>query len=302
MEREKPTKIKKIGKVVAFGGAAVTLAVLAKLGKSGEVSKIDDFEARFDKPLAQVSGEEQIEAAREIDEQIIFQNESRKASKWEAIGRLPTPTPMPMPVINNGVYEVEASQADSEPEAVGKAQPENPAVFENPAILEKYRAELPGILELARTHPAEFTLSNQGSVDFEAIEMYYPIYRAAQERFGVPWALLYVMHGQESTFSADESCFAEGVIHYGAMQRSIAYHPQEDVDRYFSGMEYLLTLPVRHFDDAKEIVYASAVMREYTDQEGSIQEALFRYSAAGPARYRWAKYLEISALFDIPAQ
>jgi len=297
---ERKERFKKAGKVVAFGGAAALLAVLARLEKSGEVAKNYEPDAHFDKPLAPASGKEQIAAAREIDEQIIFQNETRKASRWEAIGRLVVPTPEPN--INNEAYEVEVFQDDSEPESVEKAQPENPAVIENPVALEKYQVELPGVLALAERSPAEFTLSNQGSVDFEAIEMYYPIYRAAQDRFGIPWALLYVMHGQESTFSTDESCFAEGAIHYGSMQRSLAFHSQEDVDRYFSGMEYLSALPVRHFDDAKEIVYAAAVMREYTDQEGSIEEALFRYSAAGPARYRWAKYLEISAAFDIPAQ
>jgi|GEM_PF-4309282 len=276
MEREKAQKLKIIVKAAALGGTAVTLAALSRVGERYDKTPSDEV---VDVKAFQ-SGKEQIDQAREIYDQVIFQNDKRKTSRWEdAVKRLAGMAPTPESTINI-VGECQASGVAPAP----GVQVESSVNLAGEAALEKYKSELPRVLEIAQAHPENFP-------DLEALQMYYPIYRASGERFGIPWELLYIMHGQESGFSTGTAAFVVTSDQYGCMQRNIYYHPQQDVDRYFASdnMDYLLTLPVRHFDDAEEIFYAAAVMKEYTDQEGSIQEALFRYSAAGPAKSRWEK-------------
>lgn len=152
-------------------------------------------------------------------------------------------------------------------------------------LLEKYNVELPEIL----------LRLGLDSIKTEDLEMYYPIYRTAQDKYGVPWELMWIIHEAESTASRNEAAF-ENNIHYGAMQRALEFHPQEDIDRANVGMEYLQTLPVRHFDDAAEIVWAAAAVAEWAGEEKDYARALYKYSASGPAADRLQKFKELELL------
>lgn len=150
--------------------------------------------------------------------------------------------------------------------------------------IEKYKQELPDVLKKI----------NADSQQTEDLEIYYPIYRAAGDKFGVPWDLLWIVHEQESTVSRNAAAF-ESNIHYGAMQRAVEFHPQEDVDRANVGLEYLQALPARHFDDAVEIVWAAAAVGEWSGEQNDFHRALLRYSARGPAEERFQKFLELES-------
>ncbi len=158
-------------------------------------------------------------------------------------------------------------------------------IAEGAQLIDKYKSELPDIL----------IIINADGQQTEDLQIYYPIYRAAQDRFGVPWELIWIIHEAESNISRNGSAY-ECNIHCGPMQRSVAYHPQEDVNRANVGLEYLQNLPVRHFDDAAEIVWAAAAIDEWAGLERDYQKALLKYSARGPAQERFQRFLESESL------
>lgn len=156
---------------------------------------------------------------------------------------------------------------------------------EQSQLIEKYKAELPDIL----------TKINADLQQVEDLTMYYPVYRAGQDRYGVPWELTWIIHQEESSVSRNKAAF-ESSIHYGAMQRAVQFHSIEDRDRANVGLEFLAALPVRHFDDAAEIILADAEIAEWAGPPKDYQKALFRYSAAGPAAERFQRFEQLEAV------
>lgn len=132
----------------------------------------------------------------------------------------------------------------------------------------------------------------------DILRMYYPIYRAARDKFSVPWYLLWLIHDQESTCSLNSEAF-EGWPNpnYGAMQRAIAFHPQSAVEEAAEGYEFLANLPQEHpADDWKEILWAASKLDRDAkawekiipskDRAFYLTRALYSYSAEGPASAR----------------
>jgi len=172
--------------------------------------------------------------------------------------------------------------------SVENAQPPKPAVeitADQKAQITKYESELSDII--AKLNPTQ-----QEQAD---LKIYYPIYRAAQDRFGTPWYLTWIVHEAESTASQNPNAFIQGATHFGAMQRSVQYHPQEDADRAGAGFEYLATLDVRNPTDIKEIPWGASALAEYIQRAGSILGGLELYSAAAPAQARYQKFLLIKS-------
>ncbi len=185
---------------------------------------------------------------------------------------LPTQTPTAASAIFKIQSQELATSARSAPEmtAAQKAQ------------IGKYMAELPTVIEKIRPTPAEI----------EDLEIYYPIYRAGQDRFGTPWYLTWIVHEAESTASRNPNAFDENCIQCGAMQIDSRYHPKEDIDRANVGLEYLMAIPTRYAKwDTTDIIWGASALKEYVDQTGSVLGGLKRYSAAGPAQNRYQKYL-----------
>lgn len=103
MERERSERIenrfKKIARVVVLG-SAMGMAVLERGDRLMETAKNDPD--GLNEPAKVESGEKQIDEAREIYGQVLFQNETRQKSRQEAkqdidrvIKSIPTPTPTP---------------------------------------------------------------------------------------------------------------------------------------------------------------------------------------------------------------
>ena len=276
---ERKNRIKDITRFTTLVGAAAALAVFGKVAERHGNAPFDEL----GEVKAFQSGEEQIDRANETLDKIVSRDQAEERSRWGAVTKWianadKVSTPEPATNIIVGEYQALGIKP------VG-VQVENQINIAGETALEKYKAELPRILEIAGTHPESFP-------DVEALQMYYPIYRASGERFGIPWELLYIMHGEESTFSLDPRAFILESNQIGGMQRDKRYHPNEAVEQYFLGMENLLVLPVRHPDypnDAKELNYAAAEISEYAGPAKDLYSALFKYSAAGPAEYRWEK-------------
>ncbi len=152
--------------------------------------------------------------------------------------------------------------------------------------IEKYKAELPDILKKLNADPKQI----------EDLTMYYPFYRAGQDKTGVPWYLTWIVHEDESTASRNPNAFIPGAAHYGAMQRSVQFHPDSDVERASKDYGYLTDLPQRHADDWREIIWGATALREYIDGAGSVLGGLGRYSAAGPAQERYREYENYQAI------
>lgn len=159
-------------------------------------------------------------------------------------------------------------------------------------VLNQYKQELPEILNGLRHNASIFNLST----DIEDLEMYYPIYRGAQDKTGVDWYVLWVMHQEESTVSRNPNAF--GGYYEGCMQRDPNYHPQEIVDKISSDITFLADLPQRHDTDWKEIRWAAQKIKEDKDSTGSLLGALLRYSAEGPAYRRFNRISQLEPIFE----
>lgn len=156
--------------------------------------------------------------------------------------------------------------------------------------------EVEGVIRRLYSHPDIF---GQEKLDqyVEDLKMYYPIYKVAADYYQLPWYLLWIIHEAESDASRNEAAFLPNATHYGAMQRSRIYHPDEVVNKISSRFSLLAFLPQRHWDDWREIVWAAAKISEDMEKTGSLNLALYRYSSTEQAQVRWSKYLKYSEVF-----
>jgi hypothetical protein len=132
------------------------------------------------------------------------------------------------------------------------------------------------------------------------LKLYFPLYRAAEETFAVPWEYLWVMHEHETTASRHPNPSSSGYV--GAMQRSEEFYPQATVLQAASGWEFLANAPQRYMPpghptwDYQEILFAGWKVRkdskalrsqnpEMTDLE-ALMQAQFRYCAPQNAKLR----------------
>lgn len=136
------------------------------------------------------------------------------------------------------------------------------------------------------------------------VAMYYPIYKAVADKYGIDWYLLWIVHEAESGASDSVRAFNGGSApYYGAMQRNVYIWSQNYVNTAASGLDSLASLPQRHPDDWKEIAAAGLMIstnirdHSYLGPNGSVLTALLRYSAAGPAYFRFYKWEQYKQIF-----
>src|SRR3989344_1216053 len=164
----------------------------------------------------------------------------------------------------------------------------------NEQKLKEISRELANVLETVDANPNIFDVEQ----DRQDLNMYFPIYKAAGEKFDIPWYLLWVIHQQESTVSRDESAFVvDSDWQYGAMQRATTLHFEENVTFATRGLEYLAQLPQRYPDDWREIAWAAMKISEDRQTTGTILSALARYSSYENALNRWDRALMLQSLF-----
>lgn len=246
-------------------------AIIGSAVACGETNKKNYSEPTLEKPLF----------TRNLTAQEIEALQNNEAINYlKAVVKTPTETPTPVQVQEKTLSVAESTV----PPIVDQVNSESP---------KQYTSELPKIFAEVESNPQLFNVPQ----DEEDLSIYYPIYRAAQDKFGVDWYTLWIIHQQESTVSRNPAAFEEGTMHFGAMQRSPQSHPQVDVDRYFQGFEYLNSIQTRNVTDPEEIIYAGASIAENTDITGSLLGALNKYSASGPAESRYERYLILKSVF-----
>lgn len=123
------------------------------------------------------------------------------------------------------------------------------------AILENEKAQ---VLAKMDEHPGWFNENLRIDVD-----KYYDIYKAAGDKFGIDWYLIWINHEGETTASRDEEAFNGGTYpYYAGWQRYVGPNTQwtdEFVDRAFAGLEYLNSITsVRDKSDPREAAACAA--------------------------------------------
>jgi len=135
----------------------------------------------------------------------------------------------------------------------------------------------------------------------EDVEIYYPIYKAVGDKYGLKWYLLWIVHEAESTASIDPKAFERTTGPVGAMQINLSYH---NVDHAGDGLEYLATLLQRHPNDWKDIAGGASILARsiknysYLHKDLPIEVALERYASVRAGEYRFAIYEEYKKIFD----
>ena len=256
--RETESNISQIGRIIALGAVLSVASGVSECKKPNVRQNVE--------PVAkgQVLTEAEIAELRRIENFFAVSSEPK-----------PIPTPTASPQVR--MFSVENS---------GKTREIVPELTaEHAAQIEKYRAELPSVLLKINAEPQQA----------EDLTMYYPIYRAAQDRFGVPWDLIWIVHQAESTVSRNPAAFTNKV-NYGAMGRALADSTDEDVARANRGYEDLRQLLVRHFDDKDEIFWGTAALSEWAGQDRDFHKALLRYSSRETAEMRFRRFLALEGV------
>lgn len=154
------------------------------------------------------------------------------------------------------------------------------------------------------------------------LQMYYPLYRAAQIKYQIPALLLWIIHAHETTVSRDPNPEQSG--HHGAMQLSSEHYNKELIIHAPDDWEFLDNLPQRYStklgwqtNDWEEILRAACLIRWMAgwgttedengilildpkkDEQLILEVAEYRYSNSEYGFKRVSKYLELKQLFQI---
>lgn len=128
------------------------------------------------------------------------------------------------------------------------------------------------------------------------VTIYYPIYKAVADKFGIKWYLLWIVHEAESTVSTNPDAFNGKSGYIGGFSR----HPdwkESVVEQATAGLEHLASLPQRDPTDWKEAAFAAWHLTTIT-KDNTVLGSLRSYSAQGPASYRYRLYLQYQEVFD----
>jgi hypothetical protein len=146
----------------------------------------------------------------------------------------------------------------------------------------------------------------------EDFNMYFPMYKAGEIQYGIPWFLLWIIHVHETTVSWDKN---PDEYHKGAFQRLEEFSPDEEVEMAAADWGMLRDLPQRycprngwpHFDCDETLWAASYLKRRAREQkeinpswddETCLLEAVKNYCALKYGEERVARYWIIKETFE----
>lgn len=139
----------------------------------------------------------------------------------------------------------------------------------------------------------------------EDLNMYFPMYKAGEIEYGIPWFLLWIIHVHETASSRDSN--PDGKYHIGAVQRREEFFPDEEVKMAATGWEMLRNLPQRYCPengwphyDSDEILWAAFDLKRRAEKqkeknpsldfETSLLEGVKTYSVLYYGEQRVARY------------
>lgn len=184
----------------------------------------------------------------------------------------------------------------------------DPPIIKEPSKLETYLASIRADRERLEQIVAKNDIFSgfkyfTSEQRIDDLNRYFPIYRAADLKYQVPWLLLWIMHADETAVSRDLN--PNQGQHRGAMQIDVSY---KYLDEATLGWEFLADLPnQRYADDWKEILKAGLYIRneaetrykpEMEDGESVLEVVRYNYSASKYGKLRANQYLKMKALFD----
>lgn len=146
--------------------------------------------------------------------------------------------------------------------------------------------------------------------NLEDFNIYYPIYRAAELKYGIPWFLTWIIHVHETTTSRHPNPLGSG--HIGAMQLSPEHFHKKEIIQAPMGWEFLDELPQRYSkklgwptNDWEDVLQATHFIRWVADwgetaeeDENKVLDVIrYRYSALEHGLRRTDKYYQLKELF-----
>ncbi|HEY5600553.1 MAG TPA: hypothetical protein VIK81_00515 [Patescibacteria group bacterium] len=114
--------------------------------------------------------------------------------------------------------------------------------------------------------------------DIEDVELYYPIYDAISKKFEIEWYVIWIIHRSESNVSRNPNAFDRSTGYFGAGQRGLSYHFDDNVDFAATDLEFLSVLPQRDPTDWKELAWVAMKLSEDKKTAGSLAGAFYRYT------------------------
>lgn len=145
-------------------------------------------------------------------------------------------------------------------------------------------------------------------------EIYFPIYKAAQIKYQVPWFLLWIIHTHETVASRDPNPGASDYV--GAMQRHALSWPDQEIYEAAQGWEFLDKLPQRYHQprsirinsfsvDYQEILWAASFLDRMAQlrypkldhEDGILAVVKYNYSAESHGIARVRKYYQLKEKF-----
>ena len=186
-----------------------------------------------------------------------------------------------------------------------------------PELLEKYNdsLRLEDYLESISSEQAqvESIIENRGNIlsgiknitkerMLDEFKRYFPMYKAGEIEYGIPWSLLMIIHAHETTFSSDPLTYNN--LHVGGMQRAKSSWPERQIFEASENWEFLATLLQRYPNDFREILWAAKYIKSQAEirysylsvEDGYLAVLRNNYSAPSNAILRVNKYTEFKLL------
>lgn len=181
------------------------------------------------------------------------------------------------------------------PEPIEYSDAEKLAQWEAKISLKK--SEFWGKIVESGVQPIDLVGKNLRVEEFkEKYDTYFPMYYAAQEKFGIRWEVLCVIHAQETLFSKGNYDRFDPYNPCGPMQIHGAFFSEAWRKHALSGYEFLQEIPTHNKTDAREILAAGKyLLTQWGDQSrvGDWDiEAIHTYRSINDAdRIGWARTL-----------
>lgn len=201
---------------------------------------------------------------------------------------------------------------------VGELKPATPPSSDLQVYLNSIQEEKDRLASIIENYPGNIMSGikhrnpEQYIQNLEDFNMYFPMYKSGEIQYGIPWALLWIMHAHETTVSRNTNPGASG--YKGAMQLSPHHLLKREIIQAVEGWEFLDELPQRYLirngwptNDWEDILRASYLIRWMaqwgdTDQQHenkALEVVGYRYSHQDHGRARVSKYYQLKALFQV---
>jgi hypothetical protein len=137
----------------------------------------------------------------------------------------------------------------------------------------------------------------------EDVTVYYPVYKAVADKYGLKWYLLWIVHEQESSASRNPKAFdGSSAPHLGAMQINDKNYPNLDLKNAAEGLEDLEKFQTIHPErDLQDIAEGGLILHadiekyknhKYTENQ-AVEITLEKYTNPKTGQYRFFGFYKV---------